>query len=138
MRKITVKLNDSDFRKLKSLKGDEPISTYIRKLIQNEHGRAEESISMTAEFLEKIKNADLVKMSESIRRLEEKLEDQIDMEKIMRYLNRILTESAKARIEIEEYARRDFPPEPFKLFSSDVKVQFKSYVESWNKQKGGE
>jgi hypothetical protein len=56
----------------------------------------------------------------------------------MRYLNRILTESAKARIEIEEYARRDFPPEPFKLFSSDVKVQFKSYVESWNKQKGGE
>jgi predicted DNA-binding protein len=130
MKTFTFKLNVADAKKLKSLKGDKPVSTYIRKLINDEHERSEESISMTAEFLKQIKDADLLKISESVSK--------IDMEKIMRYLNRILTESAKARISIERYAGRDFQHAIFQLFEADVKVAFKEYVESWNKQKGGE
>lgn len=125
MKTFTFKLSSADAKKLKSLKGDKPVSTYIRKLINDEYERNEECISMTAEFLKQIKNADLLKISEAVAK--------IDMEKLMRYLQRILTESAKARIAIEQYARRDFQHGVFQLFEADVKVAFGKYVEEWKK-----
>jgi predicted DNA-binding protein len=128
MKTFTFKLNVADAKKLKSLKGDKPVSTYIRKLINDEYERSEESISMTAEFLKQIKDADLLKISEAVSK--------IDMERLLKFLRRILAESAKARIEIEEYARRNMPGMPYQLFESDVKVRFEKFREEF--KKGGE
>ncbi|MEW6741019.1 MAG: hypothetical protein AB1325_14100 [Nitrospirota bacterium] len=64
MRALTVKLTDTDIKKLKEMKGDKAVSTFIRELIRREYERTEESIGMTAEFLRTIKNADLSKIAE--------------------------------------------------------------------------
>jgi hypothetical protein len=135
---LRVRLTEGEFRAIRAHSAGKTLSETARSSLLKGAEKEKETLDGWERLVAQIEQADTSRITESIRRLEEKLEDQIDMEKIMRYLNRILTESAKGRIAIEEYARRDMPAMPFQLWESDVKVQFRKYVEDWKNPKGGD
>lgn len=146
-RYVGLRIPESDFKKIETMLKGKTLTQFFKDLVKLAIEKEREDANSFLQLMQKIDSSDLSRLAEKVERIEqanlsiqEALDNagKVDMEKIMRYLNRILTESAKARIEIESYARRDFQHAIFQLFESDVKVAFKSYVEDWNKQKGGD
>jgi polyribonucleotide nucleotidyltransferase len=146
-RHINLRIPESDFKKIEAMLNGRTLTQFFRGLVKLAVEKEREDANNFLQLMQKIDSSDLSKIAEKVERIEQanlSIQEtlgsagKVDMEKIMRYLNRILTESAKARISIERYAGRDFQHAIFQLFEADVKVQFKSYVEDWNKQKGGD
>jgi hypothetical protein len=146
-RRISLRIPESDFQKIESMLKGRTMTKFFVDLVKLALEKERDDANNFLQLMRKLDSSDLSKLVEKVERIEQanlSIQEtlcsagKVDMEKIMRYLNRILTESAKARISIEQYAKRDFQHAIFQLFEQDVKVQFKSYVEDWNKQKGGE
>jgi hypothetical protein len=133
---LRVRLTESEFRAIRAHSAGKTLSETARSLLLKGAEKEKETLDGWERLVAQIEQADTSKITESIRRLESKLEDQIDMERLLKFLRRILAESAKARIEIEEYARRNMPAMPYQLFESDVKVRFEKFREEF--KKGGE
>jgi hypothetical protein len=144
-RRISLRIPESEYQKIKAMLNGRTMTKFFVDLIKLAVEKERDDANSFLQLMQKLGNSDLSKTSDKLDTVLETLtalgtagKSKIDMEKIMRYLQRILTESAKARIEIEEYARRDFQPAVFELFKADVKVHFSKYVEDWKNQKGGE
>jgi rRNA maturation endonuclease Nob1 len=64
MRTVSFKISEKDYKKLLDIRGDKPVSTYLRELIQREWESHEEDVRATAELIAKLENADISKIAD--------------------------------------------------------------------------
>lgn len=123
-RKITLRVSETDFRKIEAMRNGRTITQFFRDLVRaavaNERAEAESFLKL----LEKINNSDLSKIVEKVERIE----------LIEKYLKRIFGEAVRANIAVEELAKR-------RLGRSDFYQQFLDEIEKRlevKRQKGGQ
>lgn len=111
-RKITLRISETDFKKIEVMKNGGTMSQFFRDLIRgavaNERAEAESFLKL----LEKIDSSDLSKIAEKVERIEV----------VEKYLKRIFGEGVRANIAIEELAKR-------RLGRSDFYQQYLEEIE---------
>lgn len=131
-RRVSLRLSDATFKKINAIRNGKSINRFFEDLIENAEKKEVEDANTFLKLMQKIDASDLSKLVQKVDTIIEML-NTVDTakvnERVEKFLKRILYESVRANVGIEEFARR-------RLMRTDLYQEYLRDIEKRMQTKG--